>query len=486
MKNKMTKTITTINNNILEKIYSNRLIRTSVAKKSHQWFFHLYLGNYVKYQTAPFQQEMFRLTENQNLPLVALMAFRGSGKSTIVTCSTAIWSVLGKPNKKYVVILTKTQQQARQHLANIRYEFESNELLKNDFGPFEDNKAEWTSSSLTLPKYGAKIIAVSAEQGIRGLRHREHRPDLLLIDDVEDDQSIRNKDSRDKTYDWFVREVLPIGDENTKIMIVGNLLHRDSLMMRLKNDIMQGKREGIFKSYPIMDDNKIITWPAKFPTMEEINDLKLKIGDEKAWKQEYILKIVYDESRVIHPDWINYYDEINESKDSFRYNAIGIDPAISEATHADYTGIVSAKVYGNRENLRIYISRNPINKKMNFPKAVQVIKDFYKVTKHDGITKVFVESVAMQGSIAQMLDHEGVPAEEVGIKGDKRARLSVLTGKIKNAQILFPKKGAEELINQIIDLGTQNNDDLADAFSLLCNKIIEDDEKVIMPELWIF
>tara|TARA_Y100000310_G_C20698775_1_gene827760 strand:+ start:5008 stop:5868 length:861 start_codon:yes stop_codon:yes gene_type:complete len=279
----------------------------------------------------------------------------------------------------------------------------------------------------------------------------------LLIDDVEDDQSVRSKEGRDKTYDWLVREVLPIGDENTKIMIVGNLLHRDSLIMRIQKDIKQGRRKGIFRSYPIIDDNKKISWPAKFPTTKEIEELKLKIGDEKAWKQEYVLKIVYDESRVIHPDWIHYYDKIHEFEDNFRYNAIGVDPAISESTYADSTGIVTAKVYGNRENLKIYILPNPINKKMNFPKAVETIKDLYKVISQDGITKIFVESVAMQGAIAQILDHEDIPAEEVKIKGDKRARLSILANKIKNGQILFPKHGAKDLIDQMIDLGTYGN-----------------------------
>ena len=471
--------------NLLKQISSNRTTRIGLAKQSHQWFFCLYFPEYIKYETAGFQQEIFYLTENQDLPLTAIMGFRGCGKSALVTFSSAIWSILGKPQKKYVVILTKTQQQARQHLANIKQEFESNPLLINDFGPFNTADTEWTAQSLSLPKYNAKIIAASAEQGIRGLRHRQYRPDLLLIDDVEDDQNVRSKEARDKTYDWLVREVLPIGDDYTKMMITGNLLHRDSLMMRIKNDIEQGKRNGIFKSYPIIDSQGKPTWPAKFPTPESIEELKLKIGDEKSWKQEYALQVVYDDTRVIHPDWIHYYDNLPQSNGKFRYQVISVDPALSENTHSDPTGIVSLKVFGNREDLCIYVLPNPINKKMNFPISVATIKNHYHVMRQDGITKVFVEAVAMQGAVAQALEHEGVPAEEVKIKGDKRARLSVLASKIKSGQILFPRHGAEELIDQIIDLGTLGHDDLCDAFTLGCNKIIEDDHKVVIPEVFI-
>jgi hypothetical protein len=120
-------------------------------------------------------------------------------------------------------------------LANIKRELETNELLKADIGPFEEISDEWGSNSIVIPKYGARITVASTEQSIRGLRHGEYRPDLVICDDVEDLNSVKTKEGRDKTFNWLVGEVLPIGDQDTKMVLVGNLLHEDSLLMRLSN-----------------------------------------------------------------------------------------------------------------------------------------------------------------------------------------------------------------------------------------------------------
>ena len=161
-------------------------------------------------------------------------------KSTIMTLSLPIWAVLGAPQKKFVLILTKTQAQAKVHFANLKRELEGNTLLKADLGPFQDDSAEWGQYSTVLTKYGARITAASSEQSIRGLRHGEHRPDLIIVDDPEDLQSVKTLEGRDKTYQWLTGEVIPGGDKGTKIIVVGNLLHEDSVMMRLKDGIEKG------------------------------------------------------------------------------------------------------------------------------------------------------------------------------------------------------------------------------------------------------
>ncbi len=158
-----------------EHIRSDRKIRMTTAERSHEWFFSLYLGDYMVYPTAPFQQEIFGLTEDPAVNHAVIVAFRGSGKSTIVTMSYPIWAILGKQQKKFVLILSQTQNQARMHLANIKREFESNDILRADYGPLEESSDEWGSTSLVLSRYGARISAASTDQSIRGIRHGKHR-----------------------------------------------------------------------------------------------------------------------------------------------------------------------------------------------------------------------------------------------------------------------------------------------------------------------
>lgn len=298
-------------NNPLELIAKDRVVRQTLARESHFMFFNLYFPHYVKYELAEFQKDIFRITENASNKLACIVAFRGSAKSTIVTLSYSLWAILGCHQKKFVVIICQTQQQARQHMINIRRELENNKLLKSDMGPFqEETGGEWALSSLVFRNTNARITVASVEQSIRGLRHYEHRPDVLILDDVEDMNSCKTREGREKTFDWFTREVIPLGDIGTRTIIVGNLLHEDSLLMRLQAKIEANELRGIFRWYPLIDDDGQCLWPGKFDSEEKIEDLRKSVANELAWQQEYLLRIVSDATRVVFPEWIQYYDAI--------------------------------------------------------------------------------------------------------------------------------------------------------------------------------
>lgn len=468
-----------ITENELVELKRKRSVRRSLAKNSHFWFFSLYLGHYIKYPFAPFHSEMFALTENTDLRLAVLVAFRGSGKSTLMTLSYPIWSIIGAQQKKFVLIVSQTQSQAKLHMANIKRELETNELLKADIGPFEEVSDEWGSNSIVISKYEARITVASTEQSIRGLRHGQYRPDLVICDDVEDLNSVKTREARDKTFQWLVGEVLPIGDQNTKIIIVGNLLHEDSLLMRLKKGIENKKLNGKYYSYPLVDIDDNIAWSTKFKTLEDVEKLRATIGSDSAWYREYLLRIISDADRIVHPEWVQYYDEIpKEDSGDFLYTATGIDLAISQKESADYTAMVSAKVFGYSDKLKIYILPHPINERLSFPETYEKAKSLSKALGNGQYTKLFIEDVGYQAALIQDLSNHNVPAEGVKVSGqDKRSRLALITHLIQQGKVLFPKGNeAEELIMQLTGFGIEKHDDLADAFSLLLLKILEEDK----------
>jgi phage terminase large subunit-like protein len=127
---------------LFEQMCKDRSIRTAITRQSHFMFFHFYFAHYVKYATAPFQKEMFHLSERLDIKNLFIVAFRGSAKSTIFTTSYPVWAILGEQQKKFVLILCQTQAQAKQHMMNLRRELESNQLLKNDLGPFQEERNE--------------------------------------------------------------------------------------------------------------------------------------------------------------------------------------------------------------------------------------------------------------------------------------------------------------------------------------------------------
>lgn len=466
--------IQTLSPQELEQIKKKRSIRKMLAKKSHFWFFTVYLSDYIDYSFAPFHHEMFQVTEDQDLRLATIVAFRGSGKSTLMSLSYPIWSIIGSQQKKFVLILGQTHNQARQHLTNIKRELETNQLLKADIGPFQEFSDEWGSTSIVLSNYDAKITIASTEQSIRGIRHGKYRPDLVVCDDVEDLNSVKTKEGRDKVFQWLTGEIMPIGDTYTKTIIIGNLLHEDCLLMRLRKMMELGKLHGKFFAYPLIDDKNTISWSGKFPDMQAVEKHKSSIASDSAWYREFLLKIISEEDRLVHPDWIQYYDTVPEEMgNKFRYTATGIDLAISQRESADYTAMITAKVYDYRENLRVYILPNPVNKRMGFPQTVETAAGIATSLK----SKLYIEDVGYQQALIQHLANVmNIPAEGVKVAGqDKQSRLTLITHLIQQGKILFPKHGAEDLITQLTGFGIEKHDDLADAFSLLLLKIMEED-----------
>ncbi len=464
---------------IIKLIQVDPNFRRALTRESFSWFFVTYFTHYITCPTAPFQKEIFNLLQNDGLLKIAITAFRGSAKSTIATLSYPIWAMVGKPSKKFTLVISQTQDLSKQILTNIKQELSSNELLIRDFGPFTEVAEEWRSNSFVIPQFGAKIKAISQSEGVRGVRHYQYRPDLIVIDDVEDLESVKTMEGRDGLWNWFKGEISPIGDTGTKIVIVGNLLHEDSLMMRLKEEINSGKTDGIYREYPLLDKNDNIAWLGKYPSMMHIEAKRRQVADESAWYREYLLKFISDDKRIVKRSWPKYYDELPDLK-RFppRFIGIGVDLAISEKTTADYTSLIPFIAIGGGDNLKAYVLPYIVNKRLNFTDTIGEIKRLCDLLQKDfqRVPIVYVESVGYQMAVVQHLNVQQMIAEAISISGlNKQTRLETATPYIRLGKILFPQNGAEELVSQIVNFGIEKHDDLVDAFTIICLKILGSD-----------
>lgn len=463
-----------MNQKTIKKLIRNQKLRSEITRKSHLWFFHVYLHEHVKYPIAPFQKEMFAISEDEKIDFAAICSFRESAKSTIFSLSYPIWSILGKPGKKFIVLVSQTSEQAKQHFKNIKDELETNDLLKQDLGPFEQQD-EWNNCSLIIPKYNAKIIAVSRDQSFRGLKFHQHRPDLLVIDDCEDNKAVKTKESRRNTRQWFTSEVLPLGSNNAKVIVVGNLIHRDSLLMNLKENILAGKRNGIYREYPLLDENDNIAWPGMYPDMKAIEKKRLDIGNKFAWAREYLLKIIDDSEPIVNPKWIQYYDKLPKELpgETIEY-VMGVDLAISEKDKSDFTAIVCAKVYGYGDKRRIYILPNPINEHMTLKKTQNIIENLIASYGGKYTTKIAVENSSLEIALKQLMSEEQYRIKCLKIGNmDKSERLNVASSPIQSGKVFFSRIGNEDLLDQILDFRMTKHDDLVDGFTALILKILE-------------
>jgi phage terminase large subunit-like protein len=463
-----------LNEKTLQLILNDRKLRSSLTRESAIYFATIYFPHYFGYGFAQFQYDMFGIVEDRRIEFAIAITFRGSGKSTLFTTIAPLWYVMGILQKKHVLIVCQTQEQARSHMASIKAELEANELLRDDLGPFKETNTTWNSMSLEFSKYGAKITAVSIDQSIRGLRYKQYRPDVIICDDIEDSSSVKTKEGRKRIHELYSSEIAPLGDINTKIIMVGNYLHPNSLLTTLRETLKSGNFEGRGKELfvPLVNDEQQIALPQKFQSMVDIERLRELVADYRIWMQEYMLKVVPEEDQLVTYNDIRWYDEIPSGWEPyFRFRAAGVDLAISKSLRSDLTAIVSAEVYRNGKDYHIFIQRNPINKRFNFRETIEFLHDFKGAFPG---THLFVESVGYQESLIEQLREEGINAHEAKIGNlSKQERLAIVVHWIRKGMIHFPADGATDLVNQIVNFGAELHDDLVDAFTLLIMQIMK-------------
>ena len=68
---------------------------------------------------------------------------------------------------------------------------------------------------------------------LRGLRWNNKRPNLVVVDDLENDEAVVNRDRREKLKRWFNGALLPCLSDTGIVRVVGTILHLDSLLESL-------------------------------------------------------------------------------------------------------------------------------------------------------------------------------------------------------------------------------------------------------------
>lgn len=492
----------------LKAIEQSTGIRRELAKESFQLFFEIYFAHYVTAPMAWFHKEIFHFIEDEKNRFTTIMAFRWSGKSTIINTAFPIWSILGKHQNKFIVIVAQTQGQAKLYMRNLKEEILNNELLRKDLWPFREEGDEFNSSSIVLLKSQARISVVSVDQSTRWMRHRNHRPELIIADDIEDLQSVKTREWRDKLFEWFTKELIPLGDmKKTRVFLVGNMLHRDSLLMRMRERIESGQKSWVFRKYPLLDEQGACLWSERY-THEDIQNLRETIGSEIAWRTEYLLEEAGAEWQVIYQEWIHWYDTLperwssivqkkigrwsetyEETQPTYPYKlATGVDLATSESDSADYTAFVTGSVWGKHWYKMIYII-DAFKSRMDFPTTVETLEFYHKknsdihdVNKHE----IYIETVGCQLAMEKFLKKNS-RMDVIGRKptGSKRERLTLISDLIRSGKIRFPNTESwRMLVEELVGFGKERHDDLVDALTIMVIAVYEKKDSCFY--IWTF
>ncbi|MGI0451531.1 phage terminase large subunit [Pseudomonas aeruginosa] len=202
----------------------------------------------------------------------AIAAPRGNAKSTLVSQIFVIWCVL-TGRKHYPLIIMDAFEQAATMLEAIKAELEFNPRLATDF-PLGAGKGRVWQVGTIVTANDAKVQVFGSGKRMRGLRHGPHRPDLVIGDDLENDENVRSPEQRDKLENWLKKTVLSLGsaDDTMDVIIIGTILHYDSVLSRLLKNPLWKRRK--FKA--------VIEWPHRMDLWEKWEELLLNSDDEGA------------------------------------------------------------------------------------------------------------------------------------------------------------------------------------------------------------
>ena len=160
---------------------------------------------------------------------------RGFGK-TIMTKIFIIWSMLFR-KKKTILFISESSTHSEAQCRDIRGILESNEIIIEYFGKQSPErnqsggkrKRSWKDEEIETPS-GTSLITRGRNGQIRGTaRAGNTRPDLIVLDDVEDEQSVATEEQRIKCKQWFFAAVKPAllkKDPSSMIIACGTILHR--------------------------------------------------------------------------------------------------------------------------------------------------------------------------------------------------------------------------------------------------------------------
>ena len=214
--------------------------RRNTGAQSPQQFAEAYLPSHCNLPFSRMHEEIFLLlkeiTEKRNAR-VAIAAPRGHAKSTIISLAYPLWCVLyGK--EKFVLIVSNTADQAISRLNDIKKQLETNPLLLSDFPEICRSKkpAPWRRNRILLSN-GAMLSAYGAGQELRGVKKGKDRPGLIVCDDLENLEQVREEQQREKLKSWFTGTLMNAGYPATNFVVTGNVLHYDSLLANLLDPI---------------------------------------------------------------------------------------------------------------------------------------------------------------------------------------------------------------------------------------------------------
>lgn len=415
---------------------------------------------YFPLETPLFHKEILDLISDKNNRRIGAIAPRGHAKSTTVDMTYPMWAGCFE-QEEFIVIISDTYTQAAEFINALKDEFEHNPKIKWLFGDMKGD--DWQDGEFVLSN-GIKYAAKGSGMKIRGIRHRHTRPTLMIFDDIENDENIKSAEQRQKLYHWFTKAAIPALARGGRAVIIGTILHFDSLV----NKVM--KQQDVFKSWQTRvfyaitteeDGTERALWP-EHRSLEKLRAMRDDPGDQDfigsiTFAQEYQHKPFSEEDAIIQPDWIKECEPSQvPDKHTRLARVLTIDPAASERQTADFTAMIVADLYTDG-NVYIRAIRNQRTSPSVTADTVRELDEIYKPQV------IGIEKGALGLVFRDLL--EGLPVIGLEPDKDKVRRLLAVSRFFEAGRVYTVKniQNGQAFREQLIEFPKGTHDDMVDA-----------------------
>ncbi len=262
-------------------------------------------------------------------PRVVIAAPRGIGKTSL--CLSYLAKRILFRDTRFCAYISNSATSAELQTENLKRELLSNRLIKQFFGSIKadgltDGVDESFSKKTWVANNHTMMLPRGAGQQVRGLLYTIHRPDIFIIDDLEDAEEVKNEELRKKLREWFTADVLKAVsriDKNWRIIYIDTLKHEDSLLQHLLDH-----KDWCGVRLEICDDNLKSNAPS-FITDAEVR------ADYEYHKTAGQLDVFYREFRNLPIS----LETASFKSEYFKYFTEGLDHLIVEEENGEITKI---------------------------------------------------------------------------------------------------------------------------------------------------
>lgn len=421
---------------------------------------------------------------------LAIAAPRGEAKSTLVSQLFTLYCLVTQ-KKRYALIVMDSIDQVYPMLEAIKVELEFNQRLRIDFPEMAGQGRVWQAATI-ITKANQKVQVAGSGKKLRGLRHGAYRPDLVVLDDIENDEQVRSPEQRDKLHDWLKKTVLPLGAAGDKLDVVyiGTILHYDSVLNRTLSS--KTWKTAKFKALIRQPDGMSLwdKWEDFYLNEGEVvadafytqNQAAMDKGAVVSWAARPILTLMKIRARDGHATFDSeYQNDPLSSDDAMFANSLtywtelpanliyfgALDPSLGKAGASRDPSAILVGGY-HRETGKLYVVEAQVKKRL----PDLIIEDVIRMQKQYHCQRWFVETVQFQEFLKDELvkrsAQRGIPVPATATKPntDKMLRIESLQPHMANSLILL-HSSQTTLISQLRHFPKADHDDGPDALEML-------------------